>query len=64
LPLGSKVRVVNLKNGKDIVVKINDRGPYVKNRVIDLSYSAAKSLGIIDRGIQEVKIEVLSVPNA
>jgi rare lipoprotein A len=63
LPLGSKVRVVNLKNGKDIIVKINDRGPYIKNRIIDLSYSAAKSLGIIDRGIQEVKIEVLSIPN-
>lgn len=63
LPLGSKVRVINLKNGKDIVVKINDRGPYVKNRIIDLSYSAAKSLGIIDSGIQDVKIEVLSVPN-
>jgi rare lipoprotein A len=63
LPLGSKVRVTNLQNGKDIVVKINDRGPYTKNRIIDLSYSAAKSLGIIDSGIQDVKIEVLSIPN-
>lgn len=63
LPLGSTVRVVNLKNGRDIIVKINDRGPYIKNRIIDLSYSAAKSLGIIDRGIQEVEIEVLSIPN-
>lgn len=63
LPLGSKVRVVNLQNGKDIVVKINDRGPYIKNRIIDLSYSAAKSLGIIDRGTQDVKIEVVSIPN-
>ena len=63
LPLGSKVRVVNLQNGKDIVVKINDRGPYIKNRIIDLSYSAAKSLGIIDGGIQDVTIEVLSIPN-
>lgn len=63
LPLGSKVRVINLQNGKDIVVNINDRGPYIKNRIIDLSYSAAKSLGIIDRGTQEVKIEVLSIPS-
>lgn len=63
LPLGSEVRVINLQNGKDIVVKINDRGPYIKNRIIDLSYSAAKSLGIIDGGIQDVKIEVLSIPN-
>jgi rare lipoprotein A len=63
LPMGSKVRVVNLQNGKDIVVKIIDRGPYVKNRIIDLSYSAAKSLGMIDTGIQDVKIEVLSIPN-
>ncbi|MGB7293710.1 MAG: septal ring lytic transglycosylase RlpA family protein [Thermodesulfobacteriota bacterium] len=63
LPLGSKVRVINLRNGKDIIVKINDRGPYIKNRIIDLSYSAAKSLGIIDGGIQDVKIEVVSIPN-
>ncbi len=63
LPLGSKIRVTNLQNGKDIVVKINDRGPYTKNRIIDLSYSAAKSLGIIDSGTQDVKIEVLSIPN-
>jgi rare lipoprotein A (peptidoglycan hydrolase) len=63
LPLGSKVRVTNLQNGKDIVVKINDRGPYIKNRIIDLSYSAAKSLGIIDSGIQDVEIEVLFIPN-
>jgi len=63
LPLGSKVRVVNLQNRKDIIVKINDRGPYIKNRIIDLSYSAAKYLGMIDRGIQDVQIEVLSVPN-
>ncbi len=64
LPLGSEVRVVNLQNGKDIVVRINDRGPYIKNRIIDLSYAAAKSLGMIDRGIQDVKIEVVSIPNA
>ena len=63
LPLGSKVRVINLQNGKDIVVKINDRGPYIKNRIIDLSYSAAKSLGIINGGLQDVRIEVVSIPN-
>ena len=63
LPLGTKVRVVNLKNGKNIVVDINDRGPYIKGRMIDLSYAAAKSIGIISDGIAKVKVEVISIPS-
>lgn len=62
LPLGTKVRVVNLKNGRDIIVKINDRGPFKKGRIIDLSYAAAKSIGMVRSGIAKVKVEVLSVP--
>jgi rare lipoprotein A len=61
LPLGSKVRVTDKRSGKSIVVRVNDRGPFVKGRIIDLSRRAAKELGIIQRGITPVKVEVLSV---
>jgi rare lipoprotein A len=61
LPLGSRVRVTDRRTGKSIVVQVNDRGPFVKGRVIDLSRRAAKELGIIQRGITPVKVEVLSV---
>ena len=63
LPLGTKVRVINLENGKDVVVDINDRGPYVDGRTIDLSYAAAKSIGMTDSGTSKVKIEIISKPN-
>jgi rare lipoprotein A len=63
LPLGTKVRVTDVKTGREIVVRINDRGPFVKGRVIDLSRSAAKELGIIQRGVAKVEVEVLSVPS-
>ena len=62
LPLGTKVRVTKLSNGKSIIVRINDRGPFIKGRIIDLSRRAAKDLGIIHSGIAKVKVEVLSVP--
>lgn len=58
LPLGTKAEVTNLENGKKVEVKINDRGPYVKNRTIDLSRAAAKKLGMQEDGIARVKIEV------
>jgi rare lipoprotein A len=61
LPLGSRVRVTDKRTGKSIVVRVNDRGPFVKGRIIDLSRRAAKELGIIQRGITPVKVEVLSV---
>lgn len=64
LPLGTKVRVVNLKNGKDIIVDIIDRGPYMKGRIIDLSYAAAESIGMIKVGIEKVKVEVISLPGS
>lgn len=62
LPLGTKVRVTKASGGKSIVVKINDRGPFVKGRIIDLSRRAARALGIINSGVAKVKVEVLSVP--
>ncbi|HJY85590.1 MAG TPA: septal ring lytic transglycosylase RlpA family protein [Candidatus Acidoferrales bacterium] len=62
LPLGSLVRVVNPRNGQGRVVRINDRGPFVDGREIDLSYSVARQLGIEDRGIARLRIELLEVP--
>ena len=59
LPFGTIVKVTNVKNGKSVVVKINDRGPFVKGRVIDLSKSAFKSIGNISSGLLSVKIEVV-----
>ncbi|MGH8557136.1 MAG: septal ring lytic transglycosylase RlpA family protein [Methylococcales bacterium] len=62
LPLGTVVEVTNLKNGKKVEVKINDRGPWVKGRTIDLSRAAAKQLGMIKTGVAPVKIRVKSKP--
>jgi rare lipoprotein A len=60
LPLGTFVAVTNLNNGKSVVVRINDRGPFVKNRVIDLSYAAARAIDMIGPGTAPVRIEVLA----
>jgi len=57
LPLGTKLKVTNLHNGKSVLVTINDRGPYVKPRELDLSLGAARKLGMIRRGIARVRIE-------
>ena len=59
LPFGSKVRVIDLKTGKSIIVRINDRGPYIRGRIIDLTVGAARELGMYHRGIARVRIEVL-----
>ena len=59
LPLGVYVKVENRDNGKEIVVRVNDRGPFVKNRIIDLSYAAAKKLGYDNVGTARVRIEAL-----
>ncbi|MBC7755900.1 MAG: septal ring lytic transglycosylase RlpA family protein [Bdellovibrio sp.] len=59
LPFGSKVQVTNLRNGKSVVVRINDRGPFVKGRIIDLSKAAAKQIGLSSSGTARVKLEVL-----
>lgn len=60
LPFGTKVKVTNLSNGKEVVVKINDRGPFVKGRVIDLSYGAFSKIENPGKGLTKVKLEVLN----
>ena len=62
LPFGTIVKVVNLRNGKEVIVNIIDRGPFSKKRIIDLSHAAAKSIGLLKKGIAKVKIEVISPP--
>jgi rare lipoprotein A len=58
LPFGTKVRVTNLANDKSVEVTINDRGPYVEDRIIDLSRSAAEELGFVNQGLADVKLEI------
>lgn len=59
LAFGTKCRVTNLKNGKSVIVTINDRGPFIKGRVIDLSKSAAIEIDMVKDGVVEVEVEVL-----
>lgn len=59
LPFGTRVRVTDLASSKTVVVRIVDRGPFVRNRVLDLSLGAARTLGITDRGVAQVRAEVL-----
>lgn len=63
LPFGTVVRVTNLANNESVEVVVNDRGPYVENRIIDLSKSAAQKLGFINQGLADVKIEVVDAGN-
>jgi rare lipoprotein A len=62
LPLGTVVRVTNLKNDRQVTVRINDRGPYARGRIIDLSRAAARIIGMIDDGVVPVLVEILSLP--
>ena len=59
LPFGTKVEVVNPRNGRSVIVRINDRGPFISGRDFDLSRGAAKRLGILARGIARVRVEVI-----
>lgn len=59
LPLGTKVRVTNLHNGRSVLIRINDRGPYIRHRDIDLSAGAARELRMVTRGIASVLIQPL-----
>ncbi|WP_407886983.1 septal ring lytic transglycosylase RlpA family protein [Scytonema sp. NUACC26] len=59
LPFGTRVRVINTRNGRSVVVRINDRGPFIRGRIIDLSAGAARILGVMSTGIAPVRIEVL-----
>jgi rare lipoprotein A len=62
LPLGTRVRVTNLRNGRSVVVRINDRGPVVPGRIIDLSYGAARVLKVKARGLQRVRLDIVNSP--
>ena len=61
LPLNTIVRVTNLENNKSLILRINDRGPYVKGRILDCSYGAAKKLDFLVQGITKVKIELIEI---
>jgi len=61
LPLPCFVRVTNLKNGRSVKIRINDRGPFIANRVLDVTPRAAKKLGFYDQGLTKTRVEVLSV---
>lgn len=63
LPLGTKVRVTNLKTGDSVDVEINDRGPHVKGRVVDLSKAAARELNMTSAGLVKVQVEVIQAAN-
>ncbi len=58
-PIGTRLRVTNLDNGRSVVVRVNDRGPFARGRVIDVSYAAARALGMVGRGTARVQIEAL-----
>jgi rare lipoprotein A len=62
LPFGTVVEVVNLETGRSVVVRINDRGPFIPGRIIDLSYVAAQELGIVDQGTARVGLIILWMP--
>jgi rare lipoprotein A len=62
LPLGTRVKVTNLHNHKSVVVVVNDRGPVVDGRIIDLSYAAAEALGFQNKGLQRVRLDVVHYP--
>ncbi|MBN2233457.1 MAG: septal ring lytic transglycosylase RlpA family protein [Deltaproteobacteria bacterium] len=64
LPLGSRVRVTNLENRKTVEVEVNDRGPFVRGRIIDLSYGAARRIEMVNEGTALVRIDLLSLPRA
>jgi rare lipoprotein A len=59
LHMNTRVRVTHLHNGRQVVVRINDRGPYGRGRIIDLSYAAAQAIGMIDSGVAPVRLEVI-----
>ncbi len=59
LPFGTKLRVTNVSTGRSVTVRVNDRGPYVHGRVVDVSYSAAEALGMVGKGVANVKLDVV-----
>lgn len=59
LPFGTKLRVTNVASGESVTVRVNDRGPFVHGRVVDVSYSAASALGMVGKGVAKVKLDVV-----
>jgi rare lipoprotein A len=59
LPFGTRLQVTNVATGKSVMVRVNDRGPFVKGRVVDVSYSAAQALGMVHAGVADVKVDVV-----
>jgi rare lipoprotein A len=59
LPIGTRLRVTNLENGRVVRVRVNDRGPYVAGRILDLSQEAARTLGMVERGVVMVQLDVV-----
>jgi rare lipoprotein A len=59
LPFGTRLRVTNVASGRSVTVRVNDRGPYVQGRVVDVSYSAADALGMLGKGVAKVKLDVV-----
>lgn len=59
LPFGTRLRVTNIATGRSVIVRVNDRGPFIPGRIVDVSYYAAKTLGIVGRGTAEVKLDVV-----
>ena len=63
IPLGTFIKVTNLRNGKAVVLRVNDRGPVVAGRIIDVSYNAARALGFKERGLQRVRVDLYQPTN-
>lgn len=59
LPFGTKLRVTDVNSGRSVTVRVNDRGPYVPGRIVDVSYSAAQELGMVGRGVTNVRLDVV-----
>jgi len=59
LPFGTRLRVTNVASGRSVTVRVNDRGPYVAGRIVDVSYSAADALGMVGRGVAKVRLDVV-----
>lgn len=64
LPFGTKVLVTHLASQKSVIVKINDRGPFIRGRIIDLSYGAAQKIGLKESGIGKVALQILEIPKS
>jgi rare lipoprotein A len=59
LPFGTRLRVTNVANGRSVIVRVNDRGPFIPGRTVDVSSSAAERIGMIDQGVAKVKLDVI-----